>query len=367
MSLRLTLLAAVAAMAMGAAAAHADITIAVAGPITGEYASFGTQMQHGAEMAVKDINAAGGVLGQKLVLKVGDDACDPKQAVAVANGFVEQGVKFVAGHFCSGSSIPASKVYSEEGILQITPASTNPKLTEQGLKNVFRTCGRDDQQGAVAGKLLAEHDKGKKIAILHDNSPYGKGLAEETQKALHAGGGKEVIFDTITPGEKDYSAVVSKLKSAGIEVVYLGGYHPEAGLIVRQMRDQGMKTQLVSGDALVTQEFWSITGPAGEGTIMTFPPDPRGLPEAAKVVKEFQDSGFDPEGYTLYTYAAVQVWKDAAEKAKSTALDKVAAALHANSFNTVIGKLGFDSKGDITSNAYVWYVWKDGKYGEAKL
>jgi branched-chain amino acid transport system substrate-binding protein len=235
------------------------------------------------------------------------------------------------------------------------------------LKNVFRTCGRDDQQGAVAGKLLAEHYKGKKIAILHDNSPYGKGLAEETQKALQAAGGKEAIFDTITPGEKDYSAVVSKLKSAGIDVVYLGGYHPEAGLIVRQMRDQGMKTQLVSGDALVTQEFWSITGPAGEGTLMTFPPDPRGKPEAVKVVKEFQDSGFEPEGYTLYTYAAVQVWKDAVEKAKSTDLDKVAAVLHGNTFNTVIGKLGFNPKGDITSNAYVWYVWKDGKYGETKL
>ena len=177
-SLRTGLLGAAATLAIALVAAatqaQAQIHIATAGPITGEYAAFGEQMKNGAEQAVADINKAGGVLGQQLVLEVGDDACDPKQAVSVANQFASKGVKMVAGHYCSGSSIPASKVYSEEGILQISPASTNPKYTDEGSWNTFRVCGRDDQQGKVAGDYLASHFKNEKIAILNDNSAYGK-------------------------------------------------------------------------------------------------------------------------------------------------------------------------------------------------
>ena len=347
-------------------AAWADITIATAGPMTGQYASFGEQMRRGAEMAVADINAKGGVMGQKLVLKIGDDACDPKQAVAVANKFVSEKVVFVAGHFCSGSSIPASKVYTEEGILQISPASTNPKLTEEGGPNVFRTCGRDDQQGTVAGNYLADHFKGKKIAILHDKTAYGKGLADETKKQLNKRGIKEAMYEAYTAGEKDYSALVSKMKNAGIDVVYVGGYHTEAGLMIRQAREQGYNVQLVSGDALVTDEYWKITGKAGQGTLMTFSPDPRKNPAAAGVVKKFRAQKYEPEGYTLYTYGAIQAWAEAATKAKSTNWKKVADALRANKFSTVLGKIGFNKKGDVTAPGYVFYVWKDGKYDYAK-
>ncbi|MCB1743493.1 MAG: branched-chain amino acid ABC transporter substrate-binding protein, partial [Gammaproteobacteria bacterium] len=257
---------------LGVSSASAQIKIATAGPMTGQYASFGEQMKRGAELAVADINASGGVLGQQLELSVGDDACDPKQAVAVANKFVSEGIKFVAGHFCSGSSIPASKVYEEEGIIQISPASTNPKLTEEGGPNVFRTCGRDDQQGIVAGNFLADNYQGKKIAILHDKTAYGKGLADETLKQLKKRGMSETLYEAYTAGEKDYSALVSKLKGAGVDVMYVGGYHTEAGLMIRQARSQGYAVQLVSGDALVTDEFWKITGDAGEGTLMTFSP-----------------------------------------------------------------------------------------------
>ena len=182
--LRTTILMAASVALMVSTTARAEIAIATAGPMTGQYASFGEQMRRGAEMAVKDINAAGGVLGQKLRLEIGDDACDPKQAVAVANEMASKGVKFMAGHFCSGSSIPASNVYSEEDILQISPASTNPKLTERGLDNVFRVCGRDDQQGLVAGNFLADKFGSKKIAIIHDKTAYGKGLADETRKRI---------------------------------------------------------------------------------------------------------------------------------------------------------------------------------------
>ncbi|TNE36222.1 MAG: branched-chain amino acid ABC transporter substrate-binding protein [Alphaproteobacteria bacterium] len=361
------ILLAVSALSMGmmvsAGTALADIEIATAGPMTGQYASFGQQMKAGAEQAVADINAAGGVNGEMLKLEVGDDACDPKQAVAVANQMASKGVVFMAGHFCSGSSIPASAVYEEEGIVQISPASTNPKLTDEGGENVFRVCGRDDQQGKVAGAYLAEESKkGKKIAILHDKTAYGKGLADASKENMEADGGKAAMYEAYTAGEKDYTALVSKMKQAGIDIVYIGGYHTEAGLIVRQMRDQGMKTQLVSGDALVTDEFWSITGDAGEGTLMTFSPDPRKNPDAAGVVAEFRKKGIEPEGYVLYTYAAIQAWADAVKAAGSTDEDKVIAALHKGKFKTVLGDLSFDKKGDVSLPGYVWYEWKDGKY-----
>jgi branched-chain amino acid transport system substrate-binding protein len=348
-----------------AGAAHADITIATAGPMTGQYAAFGTQMKEGAEQAVADINATGGVNGQKLALEVGDDACDPKQAVAVANQMAGKKIAFMAGHFCSGSSIPASAVYNDAGIIQISPASTNPKFTDEraGL-GTFRVCGRDDAQGKVAGAYIADKFKGKNVAIIDDKSAYGKGLADETRKAYNAAGGKEVVDDAYNAGEKDYSALVSKLKDAKIDVLYVGGYHTEAGLIVRQMRDQGMKTVLISGDALVTDEYWQITGDAGEGTLMTFAPDPRKIPAAAAVVKEFKDKSIDPEGYVLYTYAAVQAWAQAATAAKSTDFDKVAAALKGGTFKTVLGDIKFDAKGDVMDAAYVWYIWHAGKYGE---
>ncbi len=360
-----TLAAVTAATAIAAASlgsARADIVIATAGPMTGPYAVFGAQMQAGAQQAVKDINESGGVLGEKLVLKVGDDACDPRQAVAVANQLVSQGAVFVAGHFCSGSSIPASDVYYEEEILQISPASTNPQLTEAGKWNVFRTCGRDDQQGVVAGNYIADNFSDRKIAIIHDKQAYSKGLADETKKQLNQRGIQETLYDTITPGERDYSALVSKLKSAGIEILYYGGYHTEAGLIVRQMRDQGMDTKLISGDALMTDEYWSITGPLGEGTMMTFSPDPRKNPVAAPIVEEFRKNGIEPEGYTLYTYGAIQAWQQAVEKVGDTDPRAVADELGKGEFNTVLGPIGFDDKGDVTAPGYVFYVWQDGKY-----
>ncbi len=361
---KLALLASAAGLAFGISAAQAEIVIATAGPMTGQYASFGQQMKAGAEKAVADINAAGGILGEQVSLKVGDDVCDPKQAVAVANQMVNEGVIFMAGHFCSGSSIPASQVYTEEGILQISPASTNPALTDDGGDNVFRVCGRDDQQGKIAAEYLAGNFADSNIAILHDKTAYGKGLADATRSELNNAGVIEALYEAYTAGESDYSALVTKLNNESVDVVYVGGYHTEAGLMVRQMREQGMDTQLISGDALVTDEFWSITGEAGEGTLMTFGPDPRKFPEAAEVVAAFEADGVNPEGYTLYTYAAIEVFKQAAESAGSTDLDAVIAALRGGSFETVLGELTFDDNGDIEQPAYVWYSWSGGGYSE---
>ncbi|MBM3598350.1 MAG: branched-chain amino acid ABC transporter substrate-binding protein [Alphaproteobacteria bacterium] len=361
------LMAAAAAVALSAAPASAqDLVVATAGPMTGSDAVFGEQMKRGAEMAIKHINDKGGVLGKKLKLELGDDQCEPKQALPVANSFVQKKVIFVAGHYCSGVSIPASAVYAENNILQITPASTNPRLTDEaktkGWKTVFRTCGRDDIQGVVAGKYLAEKYKGKKIAILHDKSPYGQGIAEEVRKNMNAAGQKEAIWDSFSRGDKDYTALVSKMKQQAIEVVYVGSYHTETGLLVKQSREQGFGAQFVSEDALVTDEFWKISGPAGEGLLMTFAPDPVSNPAAKAVVDEFKKGGYNPEGYTLYTYAAFQVFAEAAKKANSTDAQKVAAQIRGKTFETVLGTLIYDDKGDVSNSVYVWYIWKNGKY-----
>jgi branched-chain amino acid transport system substrate-binding protein len=352
-------------LVLGGAASAQEIVVGLAGPLTGSEASFGAQMKNGAEMAVADLNAAGGVLGRKLKLEVGDDACDPKQARAIAEKFASQKVPFVAGHFCSSSSIPASEAYAEGGVLQITPASTNPTFTERKMWNTFRVCGRDDQQGLVGGRYLAQKFKGKNIAILHDKTTYGKGLADETKKALNAAGVREKMFEAYTKGDKDFNALVSKMKAAAIDAVYIGGYHNEAGLILRQLRDQGMKTLLVGGDSLVTNEFWSITGPAGEGVMMTFGPDPRKKPTAAALVQKFKAKNIDPEGYTLYTYAAFQIWAQAVAKANTFDAKKVAEVIRAGTWNTVLGPISYNAKGDITALDYVWYIWrKDGSYAE---
>jgi branched-chain amino acid transport system substrate-binding protein len=365
----LPVVAAVAAAALSASAAMAqDLVVATAGPITGQYASFGEQMKRGAEMAVADINAAGGLLGKQLRLEVGDDACVPEQARSVAEDLVSKGVVFVAGHFCSSSSIPASEVYAENGVLQMSPASTNPAFTEgaaeKGWTTVFRTCGRDDAQGVVAGKYLAEKFAGKAVAIVHDKSTYGKGIADETKKAMNAAGLQEAMYEAINQGDKDFSALISKMKGANIEAIYLGTYHTEGGLITRQAREQGLNAQIIGEDAFVTNEFWTITGDTGEGVLMTFAPDPRKFDTAKAIVEKFKAGGYDPEGYTLYTYAAFQAWAEAVKAAGTTDAAKLGEALRAGDYKTVIGDLKFDNKGDIVDPVYVFYKWTNGKYEE---
>ncbi|KAB1073632.1 branched-chain amino acid ABC transporter substrate-binding protein [Methylobacterium planeticum] len=367
--MRTTLLAGLALGLLLSGGAQAQIKIGVASPVTGGSAAFGAQIRNGASQAVEDINKAGGVkVGdkkQKFELSTGDDASDPKQGVSVANKFASEGVKVVVGDFNSGVSIPSSDVYQDAGIIQITPASTNVKFTERGNWNTFRTCGRDDQQGAVAGEYLAKNFKGKKVAFIHDKTPYGKGLADETLKVFKAKtGGKEAVYEGINPGEKDYSALVSKLKQAGVDVVYFGGIHTEAGLIVRQMRDQGLKAPLMGGDGITDKEFVQIAGPGSEGTLMTFSPDARKNPNAKDAVAAFKAKNIDPEAYTLYAYAAVQILAKAIEETGSTDGKKLADYLHQGKpTKTVIGDIAYDKKGDITRPDYVMYMWKKNAAG----
>jgi branched-chain amino acid transport system substrate-binding protein len=366
--MRKSLLSAVAVTALVAFAssAWAEVVIAVAGPITGPNAAFGAQLQKGAEQAAADINAAGGMNGEQIRIVIGDDVSDPKQGISVANKFVADGVKYVVGHFNSGVSIPASEVYAENGILEITPAATNPVFTDRGLWNVFRTCGRDDQQGSIAGAYLAEKFKDAKIAIVHDKTPYGQGLADETKKAMNAAGLTEVMYEGVNVGDKDFSALIAKMKEAGVTIVYWGGLHTEAGLIIRQLADQGVKATLVSGDGIVSNELASIAGDAVAGTLNTFGPDPRLNPANKDLVEKFRAAGFEPEAYTLYSYAALQVIAEAARAAGGNDAQAVAENIKGKGpFKTAIGELSYDEKGDITRPDYVMYTWKkgdDGKY-----
>ncbi len=349
-----------------ASPAFADVKIGIGIPSTGPNAAFGEQIKRGVDQAVADINAKGGINGEKIVTIVGDDRSDPKEGVSVANKFISEDVKFVVGHFNSGVSIPASREYADGGILMISPASTNPELTDKGGWNVFRTCGRDDQQGKVAGEYIVQNFKAKRIAVIHDKTPYGKGLADETLKTMTAGGVKEVIYDGINVGEKDYSALISRLKQLKADYLYFGGLYAEAGLLIRQMRDQGLKTVMISGDGIVSNELASVAGSGVIGTLMTFAPDPRKNPSAADVVKTFKDKGIDPEAYVLVSYAAMQVIAQAATQAKSNDPRKVADAIHSgNAFDTVTGSLSFDSKGDIKQLGYVIYEWN--KTGDGKI
>lgn len=368
MKLSKALLVSAAFVALTAGSAHADILLGMAGPLTGGEAAIGDQEKHGFEMAVADLNAKGGILGQQIKTFIEDDACDPKQAVAVANRMASNNVVAVIGHMCSGSTIPASSVYNESNILMITPSATNPKVTDDAFKNhwnnIYRVCGRDDDQGKVAADYILKHAKDKPVAIVDDKSAYGKGLAEETRKALNAAGKKEAMYEEISAGDTDFSALITKMKSEKIDTLFYGGYSAEAGLITRQARDQGLKMTILSDDGISNADYYAITGAAGDGTLLTFAPDPEKRVEAKAVIDAFKKSGWDPAGYTLYTYAAVQVFAQAAEKAKSTKLADLAKTMHSDTFNTVIGPIKYNEKGDVAGNQFVIWEWRGGKFSQ---
>jgi branched-chain amino acid transport system substrate-binding protein len=353
--------------ALRPAAAEAEILIGTAAQITGDYSWLGEQVERGAEMAVADLNKAGGVLGEPVRLILVDDYCRGDQAVAAARKLVDAGVVFVAGHPCSGAAIPASKIYDEAGILMISSTASNPKLTDEGGPNVFRMVGRDDLIGRIAGNWLADRWGDAQIAILHDGQAYGKGLADEVKSQLNGRGVHEVMYEAVAPGQLEYIDVILKMKSASIDLLFYGGYSTEAALILRQAHDRGYDLQLVAGDSLYTEQFWLVAGSAGEGAMFVSAPDPREKPEAAEVVHKFRTAHYEPEGGTLYTYASIQVWAQAVEQAGTFKLDAVLEALHSHTFDTVIGPIAFDDNGDVTgTETYIWYVWKDGRYAPAQ-
>lgn len=342
--------------------AASDLPIGFASPLSGPLWRTGERHHIAIEMAVRDLNEKGGVLGRKVTLVAADDGCGTKRAITAARRLVDAGVRVVIGHLCSHSSLLAAGIYEVADVLMISPSSTHPRLTEEGRRNVFRLNGRDDDQGKLAGDFLADRFAGRRIAILHDGSVYGAGLAEEARRQLRARGVIETIYDAYMPNAPDYADVLARLRRAQIDVLYVGGYGPDAALILRGARERGDDVRLIGGDALGMDGFWAIAGELGEGTIFSYRPDVRDRPAAAKLLERFERRGLATRLGGLNTYAAVQVWAQAVERAGTLELSAVAAALRRGRFDTVLGPVAFDDKGDLEDAAWQWKVWTEGNY-----
>ncbi len=351
-----------------AAVAQADtLKIGLAGPATGPVAQYGDMQKIGVMAAIEDINKAGGINGMMLEGVIYDDACDPKQAVAVANKIVNDGVQHVVGHLCSSSTEPASDIYEEEGVLMITAASTSPSITEKGHQMIFRTIGLDSLQGSMAAEYILGTAKPSRVAIIHDKQQYGEGLATAVKMQLEENALKAVMFEGVTPGDKDFSALIAKLKKENVDFVYYGGYHPELGLILRQSAEKGFGAQFMGPEGIVNADLAKIAGEASEGVLATAPKSFDQNPENQTRVDAIKAKGEDPTGPFVFTaYAAVQVMTDAMTATKGTDSTKLAEYIRSNSFDTSIGTVKYDAKGDLTESTFLVYrLHKDGSKSPA--
>jgi branched-chain amino acid transport system substrate-binding protein len=338
------------------------IKIGVAGPMTGPQAKQGTDFLNGVKLAVAEWNAKGGVLGKQIEVVYEDDRGDPKDAVAVANKLVNQNVAAVIGHYGSSCTIPASAVYYEAGVVQMTPSSTNGDLTlKEKRATVFRACGRDDQQASFDAQYVRDVLKKKRVAILDDKTTYGQGLAKDFEKNLGPTV-KVVAYEHVTQGDKDFAAVLTKIKPYNPELIFYGGYYPEAGLIITQMRRLGVKAIFMSGDATIDQEYLNIAKKDAEGTYLSYGPDFEKLESAKQFMVDYQKAYGQVGPYSLYAYDAANIILKAIEMAKTTEGAKLAQAIHDNTFDVVRGQLQFDENGDLKSSPYVMWVVRDGKF-----
>jgi len=355
-----------AAMVLAGVASHSfaadTIKIGIAGPKTGPVAQYGDMQFIGTHMAIEQINAKGGVDGKQLVAVEYDDACDPKQAVAVANKVVNDGVKFVVGHLCSSSTQPASDIYEDEGVVMITPAATSPDITARGYKMIFRTIGLDSAQGPAAGNYIADHVKPKVVAVLHDKQQYGEGIASAVKKTLEGKGVKVAVFEGVNAGDKDFSSMIAKLKQANVDFVYYGGYHPELGLILRQAQEKGLKARFMGPEGVGNDSISQIAKESSEGLLVTLPKSFDQDPANVALTDAFKAKKEDPSGpFVFPSYSAVQVIAQAITQAKSEDPAKVAEAIHKGTFKTPTGDLSFDEKGDLKDFKFVVYEWHFGK------
>lgn len=343
------------------AASAETVKIAIAGPVTGAVAQYGDMQFTGGRMAVEMLNMSGTLGDYTLEAVEYDDACDPKQAVAVANRVVNDGIQFVVGHLCSDSTLPASDVYDDEGILMITPASTNPVITERNLEFVMRTIGLDSDQGPTAARYIMEQVKPKRIAIIHDKKQYGEGLASSVRDALQEAGVEVVAYEGVTSGDKDFSTLVAKLQRDKVDFVYYGGYHPELGLILRQSAEKGFNARFMGPEGVGHKDITSIAGEASEGLLVTLPKKYDLDPTNANVVQAIQAKGEDASGpFVWTTYAAVEAIAEGLKRA-GTDPAAVAEALRAEPVNTVMGPLSWDEKGDLMGFEFGVFEWhKDG-------
>ncbi|WP_342067398.1 branched-chain amino acid ABC transporter substrate-binding protein [Achromobacter kerstersii] len=347
-----------------AAGANAQtIKIGVVGPTTGAVTQYGDMVREGVDTAIERINAAGGVNGKKLEAVVIDDGCEPKQGPVAANRVVNSKIGFVVGHVCSGATIAAADIYNNEGVVMVTPSATAPAVTDgKNYEFIFRTIGRDDQQGPAAAKFVLEKIKPKKAAVLHDKQSYGQGIATAVKNDLEKGGVPVAIFEGINAGDSDYSAVITKLKSQGVDFVYYGGYHPEMGLLLRQAAEQGVKAKWMGPEGAGNPDINAIAGDSVEGMLLTLPADFTQNAANADIVKSFEAKKRNAGGaFQMTAYTATQVIADGIKGAGSDDPTKVAKYLHANSFDTPIGKVSWNKQGDLNNFEFDVFTWhKDG-------
>ncbi len=345
-------------------ASASTIKIGLAGVRSGSDAAIGEAPIRGSQIAIDEWNAKGGLLGKKIEAIVYDDEGQPDKASAVAQNLVDAGVVAVIGHFNSGCSIPASSKYNDGHVIEISPASTNPKLTDQGFPYVFRICGRDDQQGAVSGSYAADVLKATKIAIMDDKSAYGQGLADEVKKTFEAKGGTVVLYQGIGKDDRDFHSEIALIKSSGAQALFWGGMYGQGGPLLVELRQENLNLPFLSGDGCYDQNFIDTSGNAAQsGVFLTFGKDYRSLPAAKPFLDKYMATYHQAEGaYSVYGYDAANVLFTAIQKAGTTDPDKVTAIMKSTPFDTTLGTIEFDSKGDLKQPGFVVWTVKDGKF-----
>lgn len=341
------------------------VKIGVAGPMTGDQARNGEELWLGAHLAAMEWNEKGGLLGKPIELIQRDDQAIETEGQKVANDLVNENVCAVIGHYNSGVTLPASMVYAKRGIVMITPAATNPSVTEKpfeaGYDTVFRVCGRDDVQCATAAEFVANELGLKRVAILHDKTIYGQGLAEWFRKECNARGVKDTVFMGFDNMEKNFHPFMPKLREGDPQLFYFGGIHNQGGPLAKQAKESGITIPFMSGDGVFHPEFLAKAGKEAEGAYFTFP---NLETDAAKEVKKRYEKAFDKETgpYSVYSYVTANILFESIEKAGSTDGEAIAKAIRGMEHETVIGPLSFDEKGDVTRSIYTIWVVKDGKF-----
>lgn len=338
------------------------IKIGIVGPFSGTYVAAGDQQWQGAIQAVEDINAQGGIHGNKLELVSADDACNPQKAIAIAKKFVAaKDIKAVIGHNCSAATLAAAKIYADANMLMITPASTTPEITEHNYQTIFRTCGKDNDQGEIAAYFIDKKLKAKRIAIFFQDSVYGKGVAESIKRALEKFGIRPIIYKAVTDDQHKDASLIRRIQTLKPDVIYFGGLHTDAGNFLKYLREYGDTTTYMGSDGIASPDFVTAAGGSNnvKNVYMTFFNDPSTIKAAKKVVKEFEEKHIIPTGYTLNSYAAVQVIAAALRNDP----DKMSAWLHHHAVDSVIGQLEWDKTGDLKTNPFIVYKWNDeGEY-----
>jgi branched-chain amino acid transport system substrate-binding protein len=341
-----------------AAPAHADILIGVAGPMSGQNAVFGQQLKAGAEAAIADINAKGGINGETLILQIADDSCDARTAAAVALDFANRDVRMVAGHFCSGASLAASTIYNERKIVMISPAATLSKLTDGGQLYTFRLASRDDAQADVAVERIRADNSAARVGLVTDGSSLSRPLAARFKELMPSA----TVFQ-FKPGELDFIAVARDVKKQGINAIFFASAGGDAGSVVLALKRFNVDAKLYGSDELLNDAFWEKAGPAGEGMLVAFPVDQTAVAEAQSLVETLKADGKPFEGAAVATYAAIETYAFAA-KAKSVndARAIIDYLRSGTTFDTVVGKIGFDAKGDVRPQRFSWYRWSRASY-----